>query len=159
MKYLLFTLFFFNFFSAQNKVDFTQIIKNEGIYFEGKKDQKQQVKFKFDFVYSTTANEYVVEGVSEIGDEISGFSGQINFNKKETKKFRNPSMYNFDVVLNIGKESDQIKVFKGHLNIKIIPKIFNIIVFEGIYQHENGKYPMDFDNSDQIMTYLESLKK
>ena len=159
MKYLIITLLFCNLFSAQSNVDFSEIIKNGNNYFEGKKDENQQVKFTFDSVYSNNEDEYFVEGIAEIGDEISSVSGKINFNKKETKKFRNPSMYNFDVVLNIGKESDQTKVFKGQLNIKMIPKIFNVIVFEGIYQDENGKDPMHFDNSEQIMKYLESLKK
>ena len=159
MKYLIITLLFCNLFSAQNKVDFTEIIKNNTDYFEGKKAEKHDVKIKFDSVYSSNQKEYLVKGVAEIDDKILNISGQIIFNPKETKKLRDRSMYNFDVVLNAENASGPTPVFDGRLNIKMIPKIFNVIVFEGIYQDENGKNPMNFDNSEQIMKYLESLKK
>ncbi len=159
MKYLIIVFLFCNLFSAQNKVDFTEIIKNNGNYFESEKDESLQVKFKFDSVYSTSDDLYTVEGVAEIGGELSGVSGTINFNKNVTKKLRNPSIYNFDVLLYIGKESDLSKTFKGQLNIKIVPKLFNVIVFEGIYQEKNRKNPIHFDNSEQIMKFLESFKK
>ncbi len=159
MKYLIIVFLFCNLCSAQNKVDFTEIIKNNGNYFESEKDESQQVKFKFDSVYSTSDDLYTVEGVAEIGGELSGVSGTINFNKNVTKKLRNPSIYNFDVLLYIGKEPDLSKTFKGQLNIKIVPKLFNVIVFEGIYQENNRKNPIHFDNSEQIMKFLESFKK
>lgn len=159
MKYLLFTILFLNFFSAQSKVDFTPVIKNNHNYFEGIKNKKQEVKIKFDSVYTANQEEYLVEGIADIGKEVSKVSGVISFNKKETKKFKDPGMYNFDVVLNIENSSGLTTLFNGSLNIKMMSKIFNVVVFEGVYQDGNGSYPMNFDNSNAIMNFLETLKK
>ncbi|MCQ4034685.1 hypothetical protein [Kaistella montana] len=160
MKKILFFLLFVSSFSfAQSNAEIIEIIKNNHQYFEGKKNEKNDVKVKFDSVYSPIKDEYLVEGIAEIDNEISKFSGKISFNAKQTKKLRDPSISNFDVVLNGEKTSDNSKVFNGSLNIKMIPKLFNVIVFEGIYQEENAKSPMYFHNSNEIMRYLESLKK
>lgn len=158
-KILFFLLFLSTFTFAQSNLEIIQIIINNHQYFEGKKSEKNNVKIKFDSVYTHIQDEYLVEGIAEIDDKISKFSGKISFNTKQTKKLRDPNIYNFDVTLNEEKIADNSEFFRGSLNIKIGPKLFNIIVFEGVYQDENVKSPMYFDNSNQIMKYLESLKK
>lgn len=160
-KFILLFILCSSFAFSQSNVDFVQIIKNKGNYFDGKKGADQELKIKFDSVYLNVANEneIFVEGFLESGINRSKISGKISFNKKMTKKLNDPTIYNFDVILNEGQPSEKTGVFSGTLNLKIMPKLFNVIVFEGIWLEDNTKYQFSFDNYHEITSYLESLKK
>ena len=75
-------LFLSTFTFGQSNLEIIQIIINNHQYFEGKKSEKNNVKIKFDSVYTHIQDEYLVEGIAEIDDKISKFSGKISFNTK-----------------------------------------------------------------------------
>lgn len=156
MKYVFFFLLCFTITSAQKSIDLPDLIKNNGHYFEGEKGKKQSIKVTFSSVSMSTgiSSLYDVEGSLQIGDETHKITGNVNYNQTETARVNDESIQIYSAVLNIENQG----VFKGSLGLKLMPKLFNVIVFEGVLQKDKKKVAMHFDNSNQIMKYLESLK-
>lgn len=156
MKYVFFFLLCFTITSAQKSIDLPGLIKNNGHYFEGEKGKKQSIKVSFTSVSLSAgiSSLYDVEGSLQIGENIHKITGTVNYNQTETASVNDESIQIYSTVLNIENQG----VFKGSLALKLMPKLFNVIVFEGVLKKDKKKVAMHFDNSNQIMKYLESLK-
>ena len=156
MKYVFLFLLCFSLASAQKRFDLPDLIKNNGHYFEGEKDKKQSIKVSFTSVSLSAgiSSLYDVEGSLQIGEATHKITGTVNYNQTETARVNDKSIQIYSAVLNIENQG----VFKGSLALKLMPKLFNVIVFEGVLQKDKKRIAKHFDNSNQIMKYLESLK-
>lgn len=154
---LVFSLFFIV-LSAQTADELAVIVRNEGQSYEGKINGKEILRVKFDAVsgVSSKPQDLTLSGEMEKNSVAVKFHGEAKFNSIMTKTMRDKTITVYEIVLRNSENKDEI-LFGGDMVLKSMPKLFNLIVFEGEWMNNDEKLKAYFDNSAQLMNGLQSL--
>jgi hypothetical protein len=160
-KYLLFLLFAFSFYFGQTKEfplkneDFSSILVNNEMYFEGIISKETPFKIKFTHVIKNPENPdtYLISGLSDVKGNKADFLGELTFKERYDVKNDPGQMLLFGDIFFIENGKDEhAGMFKGKvriqtgkdLNKELIRKEgFSTISFKGKWK--NYSNTLNFD--------------
>ncbi|WP_054509662.1 hypothetical protein [Chryseobacterium sp. ERMR1:04] len=157
-KYLLFLLFASTIIFGQAKEfplkneDFSQIVLNKQIYFEGEISKESPFKLKFENIVKNPdkPNMYFVSGLTEVEGNQAKFLGEMIFTEKYDVRDSPDKMLVFgDFNLIENKSGEHSGIFKGKFRMQInkdlkpLNENFSTITFKGKWKNYTGN--LDFD--------------
>lgn len=156
-KLVFFLIFAFSLTFGQSKEfplkneDFSEIVLNKQIFFEGEilKDSAFKLKFENIMKNPEKPNVYLVSGTSDVEGNKSEFLGEMIFREKHDVKESADQMLVFgDFYFIENKSGEHSGVFKGKFRIQTSKNIksidgFSTITFKGKWKNYSGN--LDFD--------------